>query len=96
MKSHIPTTYVDMIGKGITTNKVQDNSLLKVDDVLPKMMMTLKLGVKLGQLLRICPQLMKMMEKSLMKMKPNQVMDVCKVNTVKAKDFDEAIPVVQV
>jgi hypothetical protein len=39
---------------------------------------------------------MKMMEKYLMKMKTNQVMDVCKVNTIKAEDFDEAIPVVQV
>jgi hypothetical protein len=60
------------------------------------MMMTLKLEVKLGQLLRICPQLMKMMEKSLMKMKTNQVIDVCKVNIVKVEDFDEAISVVQV
>ncbi len=58
--------------------------------------MTLKLEVKLGQLLRICPQLMKMMEKSLMKMKTNQVIDVCKVNIVKVEDFDEAISVVQV
>jgi hypothetical protein len=39
MKSHIPTTYVDMIGEGITTNKVEDNSLLKVDDVLFKTML---------------------------------------------------------
>jgi hypothetical protein len=29
---------MDLIGEGITTNKVEDNSLLKVDDVLPKMM----------------------------------------------------------
>ncbi len=54
-------------------------------------MMTLKLEVKLGQLLRICPQLMKMMEKSLMKTKANQVTNVCKVNIVKVEDFDEAI-----
>jgi hypothetical protein len=64
--------------------------------MLPEMMMTLKLEVKLRQFLRICPQLMKMMEKSLMKMKKNQVMDVCKVNTIKAEDFNEVIPVVQV
>jgi len=31
-----------------------------------------------------------------MKMKINQVMDLCKVSTIKAKDFDEAILVVQV
>jgi hypothetical protein len=64
--------------------------------MLPEMMMTLKLEVKLGQFLRICPQLMKMMEKSLMKMKTNQMMDVCKVSIVKVEDFDEVIPVVQV
>jgi hypothetical protein len=64
------------------------------DDVLLEMMMTLKLEVKLGQLIRICPQLMKMMEKSLMKMKTNQVTNVCNVNIVKVEDFDEAIPVV--
>jgi hypothetical protein len=85
-----------VIGKGIITNKVENNSLPKCDHVLPEMMMTLKLEVKLGQLLRICPQLMKMMEKSLMKMKTNQVTNVCKVNTVKVEDFDEAIPIVQV
>jgi hypothetical protein len=39
---------------------------------------------------------MKMMEKSLMKMKINQVMDVCKVSTIKAKDFDEAILIVRI
>jgi hypothetical protein len=52
MKSHIPTTYRDMIGEGLTTNKVVDNSLL---EGLFDMMMTLKLEVKLGQLLRISP-----------------------------------------
>ncbi len=96
MRSHMPTTYVDVIGEGITTNKVEDNNLLKGDDVLLEMMMILKLEVKLGQLFRICPQLMKMVEKFLMKMKTNQVTNVCKVNTLKAEDFDEAIPVVQV
>jgi hypothetical protein len=39
---------------------------------------------------------MKMMEKSLMKTKINQVTDVSKVNTIKVEDFDEAILVVQV
>ncbi len=42
MRNHIPTTYVDMIGESITTNWVEDNNLLK-GDVLPEMMMTLKL-----------------------------------------------------
>jgi hypothetical protein len=31
-----------------------------------------------------------------MKIKSNQVMDVCNVSIVKAEDFDEAIPVVQI
>jgi hypothetical protein len=95
MRSHIPTSYVDMTGEGIITNKVEDTNLLEGDDVLLEMMMTLKLEVKLGQL-RICPQLMKMMEKSLMKMKTNQMTNVCKVSTVRAEDFDEPIPIVQV
>jgi hypothetical protein len=71
-----------MTRKGITTNQVEDNSLLEGDDVLLEMMMTLTLEVKLGQLLKICPQLMKMMEKFLMQMKTNQVTDVCEINTV--------------
>jgi len=96
MRTHIPMMYVDMIGEGIMTNKVDDNSLLEGDDVLLEMMMTLKLKVKLGQFLKICPQLMKMMEKYLMKMKTNQVIDVCKVSIIKVEDFDEAILVVQV
>lgn len=53
MRSHIPTTYVDMTGEGITTNKVEDNNLLKGDDVLTEMMTILTLEVKLG-LLKIC------------------------------------------
>jgi hypothetical protein len=43
MRSRIPITYDDMIGEGITTNKVDDNNLLEGDDVLLEMMMTLKL-----------------------------------------------------
>ncbi len=53
MKTHILTTHVDMTRKGITTNKVEDNSLLESDYLLHEMMMTLKLEVKLGQLLII-------------------------------------------
>jgi hypothetical protein len=41
MRRHIPTVHVDMIGEGITTNKVEDSSLLKIDDQLPEMMMIL-------------------------------------------------------
>jgi hypothetical protein len=39
--------------------------------------------VKLGQLLKICPQLREMMTKSLLKMEEAQIVDVCKVITTK-------------
>jgi len=42
-----------------------------------------------------CPQLRGMVEKSLMKLKENQFVDVCKIIT-KVEDFDEAMSVVQV
>jgi len=54
-----------------------------------------KLEVKLGQLMRICPQLKGMVEKSLIKMREDQVVDVCKVTT-KVEVFDEAMLIVQV
>jgi hypothetical protein len=60
-----------------------------------KVIMNLKLEVKLGQLMRICPQLRGMVEKSSIKMKEDQVVDDCKVAT-KVKDFDQAMPIVQV
>jgi hypothetical protein len=55
----------------------------------------LKLEVKLGQLMKICPRLKGMVEKSLIKMREDQVVDVCKVTT-KVEDFDEAMSIVQV
>jgi hypothetical protein len=54
-----------------------------------------KLEVKLGQLMKICPQLKGMVEKSLIKMRKDQVVDVCKVTT-KVEVFDEAMLIVQV
>lgn len=59
-------------------------------------MMNLKLEVKLQQLLRNFPHLRSIMEKYLLKMKDTQVIDVCKVTTMKVEDFDEAMLVVQV
>jgi hypothetical protein len=59
-------------------------------------MMNLKLEVKLQQLLRIFPHLRSIMEKYLLKMKDTQVIDVCKVTTMKVEDFDETMPIVQV
>ncbi len=49
----------------------------------------------MGQLMRICPQLRGMVEKSLIKMKEDQVANVCKITT-KVEDFDEVMPIVQV
>jgi hypothetical protein len=40
-------------------------------------------------------QLRGMVEKSLIKMKEDQVVDICKITT-KVEDFDEAMPIVQV
>ncbi len=58
--------------------------------------MNLKLEVKLGQLLRIFPQLVLIMEKIFSKIKEPQVTSVYKVTIMKIKDFDEAMPIVQV
>jgi hypothetical protein len=54
-----------------------------------------KLEIKLGQLMKICFQLRRMVEKSLIKMKENHVVDACKVTT-KVEDFDGVMLVVQV
>jgi hypothetical protein len=45
--------------------------------------------------MKICPQLRGMLETSLIKMKEDRVVDICKVIT-KVEDFDEVMPVVQV
>jgi hypothetical protein len=57
--------------------------------------MNLKLEIKPGQLLKICPQL-KLIKKYLLKMKQPQLTNVCKITTIKNFDFDEAVLVVQV
>ncbi len=59
-------------------------------------MMNLKLEIKLGQLLKICPRLKLIMDKYLLKMKEPQVTNVCKVTTIKIEDFDEVVLVVQI
>jgi len=45
--------------------------------------------------MKIYPQLKGMVEKSLIKMREDQVVDVCKATT-KVEDFDEVMPIVQV
>jgi hypothetical protein len=52
--------------------------------------------VKLRKLLQLCPQLRRLLEISLARIKGKGVANVCKVTTVKVEDFDEAMHVVQV
>jgi hypothetical protein len=56
------TTHQDVLVKGVEVECLMENF-----GELPKLMMNFKLEVKLGQLLKISPQLIKMMEKSLLK-----------------------------
>ncbi len=58
--------------------------------------MNLKLEVKLGQLLRISPQLKLIMDNYLLQMKEPQVTNVCKITTMKIEDFDDIVLVIQV
>jgi len=85
------TTHQDVLVKG-----VEVECLMEIFCELPKLMMNLKLEMKLGQLLKICPQLIKMMEKSLLKIQKPQVANVCKITTIEVEDFDEVVIVVQV
>ncbi len=73
-------------GYGINMNSIATST---------KVIMNLKLEMKLGQLMKICFQLTGMVENSLIQMKEDQVVDVCKIIT-KVEDFDEVMLVVQV
>jgi hypothetical protein len=63
---------------------------------LPEFVMNSKIEMKLGPLLEICPQLRKLMIKSLLKMEEIHIANVCKVIATKIEDFDKAILIVQV
>ncbi len=71
--------------------RINTNLIPKAIEVI----MNSKLDVKLGQLMKICPQLKGMVEKSLIKMKEDEVANVYKVTT-KVEDFDEVMPFVQI
>jgi len=75
---------------------MNDEQMEKGSGKLQEFTMNSKIKVKLGQLLEICPQLRKMMTKSLLKMGEVQITNVYKVTTIKVEDFDETILVVQV
>jgi hypothetical protein len=81
-----------LVEKDIVENCCELRNIIK----LLEMMMNLKLKIKLGKLLRICPRLKLIKEKYLLKIKEPQMIDVCKVTTIKIKNFNEAMLVVQV
>jgi hypothetical protein len=56
----------------------------------------MKMEVKLGQLIKICPQLKKNLANFFLRMQKEHVPNVCKFSTHHKNDFDEVMPVVQV
>jgi hypothetical protein len=52
--------------------------------------------VKLEQLIKICPQLRKMLTKFFLKMEEEHGPYVCRVGTHHKNDFNEVMPIVQV
>jgi hypothetical protein len=56
----------------------------------------MKIEVKLGQLIKIFPQLKKILAKFFLRMQKEHALDVCKVGTHHKNDFDEVLHVVQV
>jgi hypothetical protein len=56
----------------------------------------MKIEVKLGELIKICPQLQKILTKFFLRMQKERVADVCKVGTQHKNDFDEVMPIVQI
>jgi hypothetical protein len=62
----------------VLPQKIIVEHMEKESGELPKFMMNSKMEMKLGQLLKICPQLREMMIKSLLKMEEAQIVDVCK------------------
>jgi hypothetical protein len=84
-----------MAKRNVLPQKIIIEQMEKGNGELPKFMMNSKIEMKLGQLLKICPQLRKTMTKSLLKMEETLIANVCKDTTTKIEDFDEAILVVQ-
>ncbi len=67
-----------------------------LEEMLDDQIFNVKMEVKLGQLIKICPQLQKILAKFFLRMQEEHVPDVCKVGTHHKNDFNEVIPVVQV
>jgi hypothetical protein len=66
----------------------------KLEGMLDDQIFNMKMDVKLGQLIKICPQLRKILAKFL-KMEEH-VPHVCKVGTHHKNDFDEVMPIIQI
>jgi hypothetical protein len=64
--------------------------------MLNDQILNMKLEVKLGLLIKICPQLQKILAKFFLRMQEEHVLDVCRIRTHHKNDFDEVMPIVQV
>jgi hypothetical protein len=79
--------------------KTKDNQLAtnhQLGTNMFKSIMDLKMEVKLGKLLQLCPHLRRLLEISIARIKRRKVADVYRFTTSKVKDFDKAMHVVQV
>ncbi len=80
----------------VLSRKIIIEQMEKITSELLEFMMNSNIEMKLGQLLDICFQILKMMTKSLLKMEEALIANVCKWIVTKIEDFDEAILVVQI
>jgi len=71
-------------------------SLREIGRMLDDQILNMKVEVKLEQLIKVCPQLRKILAKFFLRMQKKHVLDVCRVGTLHKNDFDEVMPVVQV
>jgi len=64
--------------------------------MLDDQIFNMKMEVKLGKLIKICPQLQKVLTKFFLKMQEEHVSNVCRVGTHHKNDFNEVMPIVQI
>jgi hypothetical protein len=68
----------------------------KLEGMFDDQILNMKMEVKLGQLIKICPHLKNILAKFFLKMQEEHVPNVCRVGTHHKNDFDEVMPIVQV
>ncbi len=68
----------------------------KLEGMLDDQISNMKMEVKLGQLIKICTQLKKILAKIFLRMQKEHVPNVCKFGTHHKNDFDEVMPIVHV